>query len=103
VVDSVGGKTLEGSIAAMAYRGRVSWVGNAGREDGTPAIWPIMQKNGSLTGVFLGAEFAARPERTRALIERLLARAAAGELRMAIDRTFPLREAAEAHRYIESR
>ncbi len=103
VVDSVGGTTLEASIAAMAYRGRVSWVGNAGREDGTPAIWPIMQKNGSITGVFLGAEFAAMPERARGMVERLIGRVASGELRMAIDRVFPLKEAEAAHRYIESR
>jgi NADPH2:quinone reductase len=103
VVDSVGGKTLEASIAALAYRGRISWVGNAGRAEENPVVWPIMQKNGSITGVFLGAEFAAQPQRTRALIERLIGRVASGELRVAIDRVFPLREAADAHRYIESR
>ena len=31
VVDPVGGRTLETSIDALAYRGRVSWVGRAGR------------------------------------------------------------------------
>jgi NADPH:quinone reductase len=103
VVDSVGGKTLEASIGALAYRGRISWVGNAGRETETPAIWPIMQKNGSITGVFLGAEFGAQPERTRTMIEKLIARVSSGELRVAVDRVFPLSEAAEAHRYIESR
>ena len=30
VVDPVGGRTLEASIAALAYRGRISWVGQAG-------------------------------------------------------------------------
>ena len=33
VVDPVGGKTLEGSIESLAYRGRVSWVGRAGRDE----------------------------------------------------------------------
>jgi len=103
VVDSVGGKTLEHSIACLAYRGRVSWVGNAGREEVTPAIWPIMQKNASLTGVFLGAEFSAQPDRTRAMISRLLREVASGHLKVAIDRVFPLSDAAGAHAYIESR
>ena len=103
VVDSVGGKTLEASIAALAYRGRISWVGQAGRETEAPQIWPIMQKNGSITGVFLGAEFGAQPGRTYPMIEKLIARVASGELRVAIDRTFPLSEAADAHRYIEAR
>ncbi len=103
VVDSVGGKTLEHSIASLAYRGRVSWVGNAGREDIVPAIWPIMQKNASITGVFLGAEMAQRPDRTRSMISRLLRDVAAGQLRVVVDRTFPLSDAAGAHAYIESR
>lgn len=103
VVDSVGGKTLEASIAALAYRGRISWVGNAGRDTEVPAIWPIMQKNGAISGVFLGAEFAAQPQRTRTMVEKLIARVASGELRVAVDRVFPLSEAADAHRYIESR
>jgi NADPH2:quinone reductase len=103
VVDPVGGSTLEASIAALAYRGRVSWVGRAGREVSPPEVWPLMEKNASLTGVFLGAEMGRDPTRVRAMIERLIARVAAGELRVAVDRVFPLAEAAEAHAYIESR
>jgi NADPH:quinone reductase len=103
VVDPVGGATLEGSIASLAYRGRISWVGRAGRDEHPPEVWPIMQKNGSITGVFLGIEFFMRAQRVRAMIESLLQRVADGELRVSIDRVFPLSEAAEAHRYIESR
>ena len=103
VVDPVGGSTLEGSIAALAYRGRISWVGRAGREPRPPEVWPLMEKNASMTGVFLGAEMARDPQRARSMIERLLARVAAGELTVVIDRVFPLAEAAAAHAYIEGR
>lgn len=103
VVDSVGGSTLEGSIASLAYRGRISWVGRAGREERPPEVWTIMQKNASITGVFLGAEMAINPARTHPLIDNLLARVARKELSVVIDATFPLAQAAEAHRYIESR
>ena len=103
VVDSVGGTTLEGSIASLAYRGRISWVGRAGREERPPEVWTIMQKNASITGVFLGAEMAMNPSRTHPLIDNLLARVAHKELTVVIDATFPLAQAAEAHRYIESR
>ncbi len=103
VVDPVGGKVLESSIAALAYRGRISWVGRAGRDDQPPEVWPIMQRNGSITGVFLGAEMMMRPERVHALVAALLDRVAAGELLVVIDRTFSLADAAEAHRHIESR
>jgi len=103
VVDSVGGTTLEGSIAAVAYRGRVSWVGNAGREANPPQTGGLMQKNASLTGVFLGAEMTANAARCQAMIEGLLRDGAKGQLKVVIDRTFPLSEAAAAHAHIEGR
>ncbi len=103
VVDSVGGKTLEGSVAALAYRGRISWVGRAGREAAPPDISPLMQKNASITGVFLGAEMSYNAARTRGVIEGVIRDVAKGELKVVIDRTFPLAGAADAHRYIESR
>ncbi len=103
VVDPVGGSTLEASIGALAYRGRISWVGRAGREERPPDISALMGKNAAINGVFLGAELAMNPQRTRPMIDELLARVASGELRVVIDRAFPLAEAAEAHRYIESR
>ncbi|WP_229069098.1 zinc-binding dehydrogenase [Actinoplanes sp. DH11] len=103
VVDPVGGRTLEGSIAALAYRGRISWVGHAGRDPNPPQIGPLMAKSASLTGVYFGGEMNYNPKRTRALIEKLIGRVASGELTAVVDREFPLAEAAEAHRYIESR
>ena len=103
VVDPVGGRALEASVAALAYRGRISWVGRAGREAAPPEVWPLAHKNASLTGVFLGAEMGYQRTRVRALIERLLQRVAEGELRVVIDRVFPLADAAAAHTYIESR
>ncbi len=103
IVDSVGGKTLEGSVAALAYRGRISWVGNAGREARVPNLGGLGQKNASVTGVYLGAEMTFNAARCRAMIEGLLADVARGNLKVMIDRTFPLSEAAAAHSYIESR
>ena len=103
VVDPVGGRTLEGSIAALAYRGRISWVGQAGRETDPPRIGPLMFKSASLNGVYFGGEMAHDPGRTRPLVEALIGRVAAGELTVVIDREFPLAEAAAAHAYIESR
>lgn len=103
VVDPVGGSTLEGSIASLAYRGRISWVGRAGREQRPPDVWPIMRKNASITGVFIYAEMAVNPSRAYPMIGNLLTRIARKELKVVIDKTFPLAEAAAAHRYIESR
>lgn len=103
VVDPVGGRTLEMSIAALAYRGRVSWVGSAGRDTAPADVRGLMAKNATLSGVFLGAELAVDRARTRPMIESLLQRVASGELRAVVDRVFALADAAEAHRYVESR
>jgi NADPH2:quinone reductase len=102
IVDSVGGKTLEGSVGALAYRGRISWVGNAGRE-GPANLGGLGQKNASVTGVFLGAEMSVNAARCRAMIEGLLADVAKGELRVVLDEKFALSDARRAHEYIEGR
>lgn len=101
IVDSVGGPTLQTSILSLAYRGRVSMVGQAGREPMKMDVGSMMGGNRSLSGVFLGAEITT--PRVHSNIQQLIADVASGELKVVIDKTFPLSEAAAAHRYIESR
>ena len=101
VVDPVGGPTLQSSLLSLGYRGRVSMVGDAGRERMPLDVSSLMIGNRSLTGVFLGAEIAT--DRVHDNIQRLMDEAARGEFQVVIDRTFPLAEAAAAHAYIESR
>ena len=56
VVDSVGGATLQKSVACLGRRGRAITVGNAGR-DWTPFDAGVLGRlNQSLTGVYLGGE-----------------------------------------------
>ena len=102
VVDSVGGQVLAGSLQCLAYRGRCVTVGNAGREQGERHdLSSLMGGNQSITGVFLGAEIAT--DRVQGMIGRHLDDIATGELKVVIDRTFPLADAAAAHAYLESR
>jgi NADPH2:quinone reductase len=101
VVDSVGGAVLEGSVQCLAYRGRAVTVGNAGRDPRPFDISVLSMGNQSLTGVFLGAEITT--PRARAMVARHIDDVAAGDLRVVVDRTYPLSEAAAAHAHIESR
>jgi NADPH2:quinone reductase len=103
VVDPVGGDTLQRSLLCLAYRGRAITVGNASRGDLRVDPAPLSAGNRSLTGVFLGAEALFQPARVRAMLDAILADLARGGLRVVVDRTFPLAEAAAAHAYIESR
>jgi NADPH2:quinone reductase len=100
VVDSVG-STLEGSIRTLAYRGRCTLVGRAGRDDKPFDASMLMLGNQTLTGVFFGAEVIT--DRVRAMVARHLSDIARGELRVVVDRTYPLAKAADAHAYLESR
>jgi len=101
IVDPIGGTTLQQSLAALAYRGRIAWVGRAGRELVKHDVSTLMQGNQSLIGVFLGAEIAT--DRVHDMIQRHVDDVAAGKLAVVIDREFPLRDAAAAHAFIESR
>jgi NADPH:quinone reductase len=100
VVDSVG-STLGGSVQALAYRGRVTLVGQAGRDPQPFDASMLMMGNQTLTGVFFGAEVTT--DRVQAMVARHLEDIAAGELRVVVDRTFPLSDAAGAHAYLEGR
>jgi NADPH2:quinone reductase len=100
-VDSVGGRVLSGSVRCLRYRGRAITVGSAGRDPQPLDVSLLAAGNQSLTGVFLGAEIAT--ERARTMIGRLVDDVARGDLRVVVDRTFPLADAAAAHAYIESR
>jgi NADPH2:quinone reductase len=103
VVDSVG-TTIEGSIQATGYRGRIIQVGNAGRaEDRRVDLSPLSALNRTFTGVFLGMELAMQPRRAWPMIAGLVEDVAKDDLRVVIDKTFPLAEAAAAHAYLESR
>ena len=100
-VDSVGGSVLTGSIQCLRYRGRAITVGRAGRDPEPLDASLLGMGNHSLTGVFLGAEIATG--RAHRMIEHLITEVEVGRLKVVVDRTFPLSEAAAAHEYLESR
>ena len=103
IVDSVGGATLQGSLSALAYRGRCVTVGNAGRSIGERLdVSGLGMNNQTLTGYFLGAELFFGT-RAHTMVAQLIDDVAAGRLRVVIDRSFPLADAAAAHAFIESR
>jgi len=103
IVDGVGGETLQKSLGCLAYRGRVITFGNAGRDMTTTLdIASMRGSNQTLVGYFLGAELFLTP-RPRPMIAKLLDDVAAGDLKVVVDKQFPLEQAADAHAYIESR
>jgi NADPH:quinone reductase len=103
ILDSVGGQTLAEGAGALAYRGTLVSVGVAGRAGSNVEARELWAQNNSLRGVFLGGALMTEYPRVHAMIGDLIERVASGDVRVEIDRTFPLADAAEAHAYIESR
>ncbi|MFQ5794348.1 MAG: quinone oxidoreductase [Candidatus Bipolaricaulia bacterium] len=103
VYESVGKATFDKSLNCLRPRGYLVLYGQA--SGAVPPLDPqTLNRKGSL--------FLTRPNLSDYAVDRteLLKRAndlfdwmAAGELQVRIDQTFPLAEAAEAHRYLEDR
>ncbi|RJE82020.1 quinone oxidoreductase family protein [Paracoccus onubensis] len=98
IVDPVGA-TLTVSLKALAQDGRLVFVGNAGGGDLTLDLWPALQANQSLFGVFMGTKLIER--QVRATVDSLLSQIAEAKLKVFLDKRFPLASAAKAHDYAE--
>jgi len=103
VYDSVGKDTFMKGLNCLRPRGYMVLYGQSSGPV-APFDPQILNAKGSLflTRPSLGHYVATREE----LLQRandLFTWAAAGELEVRVDRTFPLAEAAEAHRYLEGR
>ena len=103
VLDMVGGDYVARNIKCMAEDGRHVSIAAQGGMQATVPVFEIMRRRLTLTGSTL----RARDTAFKALVADELSRnvwphVEAGKLRPVIDRAFPLAEAAEAHRHMES-
>jgi NADPH2:quinone reductase len=103
VYDSVGKDTFDRSLNCLAWRGYMVLFGQS--SGAVPPLDPqILNAKGSLflTRPSLGHYTATREELLQRANE-VLGWIAAGRLKLRIDRTYPLAEAAQAHRDLASR
>lgn len=98
VLESVGGDVLTRSVAALAPFGRLVSVGNSARAPSPTDLTQLLSRRLALFGFYLGGE-----EGVPQALAELLDRVAAGRIEAVIDRTFPLAQAAAAHRYVAQR
>jgi NADPH:quinone reductase len=103
VIDSIGGQNLLDSVSVLAYRGTLVSVGVAARAGSAIEARSLWTRNNTLRGVYLGGAIPLEYTRIHPMIGDMLERVARGELRVEIDRSFPLSDAAAAHAFIESR
>ncbi|WP_200932334.1 NAD(P)H-quinone oxidoreductase [Sphingomonas sp. Leaf412] len=103
VLDMVGGDYVPRNLQCLAEDGRHVSIAVQGGASATIPIFDVMRRRLTLTGSTLRARDAG----FKALVTDEIARTVwphveAGRLKPAIDRTFPLAEAAEAHRRMEA-
>lgn len=103
VYDGVGKATFEGSLDSLRPLGMMISYGNASGP--VPPFEPAMlSQKGSLffTRPTL-MHYTAKPEDLQAAAKELFEVVLGGHVRIAVNQTYPLREAAQAHRDIEGR
>ncbi|HXD75982.1 MAG TPA: medium chain dehydrogenase/reductase family protein [Vicinamibacterales bacterium] len=118
ILDSIGGKNFSVSYTLLAPLGRLVIFGASSIAAGERrSLWAVartvlsmrsfgplslMNQNRAVMGLNLG-HLWTEGRQLRAAMDDILAHAAAGRLRPVVAKTFPLEQAAEAHRYIQSR
>ena len=102
ILDPVAGEQFEAGIGMLAPFGRVVVFGNAAGH-GHLGTGPLHSGNRTVIGYSSGHYRKHRPEGVRQAAEKMLELLATGEITVPVTRTFPLADAAEAHRFLESR
>jgi NADPH2:quinone reductase len=103
VIDPVGGDLVAQSLKALNPLGSHVLIGYAGGfwEDISPAL--VVGRNVSLVGFYLGRLMRHGPHVVQAATGELIALWEEGAVRPVVGATFPLADAADAHRLIEER
>jgi len=103
ILDIVGAKYLDRNVAALAHDGRIAIIGMQGGRRGELDLGALMSKRGSVSATTLRARPVADKARiVRGVRERVWPLVDAGAIRPIIDRAIPMRDAAPAHRLMES-
>ena len=103
ILDMVGGAYLERNLASLAIEGRLVIIALMEGAQAELDLARLMSRRLTVTGATLRARsIAQKAEIMTALRARVWPRFASDELRPIVHATYPLAEAAEAHRVMES-
>lgn len=102
ILEMVGGDIAEKSLQCLAPFGRMVVFGAASGQVTQFSGIQLMYKNQSIIGYWLTA-WLSRPDRIAVAAQELMQYLAQGKLKIIVDHTFPLAQAAEAHRAIAAR
>lgn len=103
ILDNMGASYLERNVAALAVGGRLAVIGLQGGVKGELNLNTLLMKRATVRATSLRArpseEKAAIVDAVRAAVWPLVE---SGDVRVVVDRTVPVADAAEAHRVVEA-
>ncbi len=103
ILDVVGAKYLKSNVDLLAANGRLVVIGLLGGRKAELDLGRLLAKRGSVIATSLRARPAAEKAAIVAAVrERVWPLVAAGQVRPIVHQRFPLEQAAEAHRLMES-
>ena len=103
ILDAVGKPTFEEGLRCLAPFGHLALYGRSGGATDPLNVATLSPKSLKVSGFSLPTITRNFPDKTRESAERCFALLREGKLKLHIDKTFPLSQAADAHRYLESR
>jgi len=103
ILDAVGKPTCEEGLRCLAPFGNIVIYGRAGGAPDPLNLSVLSPKSQKVSAFSLPTLTRGFPDRTRESADRCFALLRDGRLKLHIGKTFPLAQAAEAHRYLESR
>jgi NADPH2:quinone reductase len=103
ILDAVGKPTFEEGLRCLAPFGHLILYGRAGGPTDPLNVATLSAKSIKVSGFMVPTVTRTFPEKTRESAARCFALMREGRLKLHIGKTFPLAEAADAHRYLESR
>ena len=103
LIDFIGAPYWDKNIASLAVLGRLVEVGLMGGTKMEVDLRPLMAKRLQVCGTGLrGRTLGEKLEVTAQFRRHVLPHLASGSMKPIVDRTFPLEEVAEAHKYMET-
>ncbi|MFG2195081.1 NAD(P)H-quinone oxidoreductase [Streptomyces sp. NPDC048639] len=103
VLDIIGAKYLGQNVKALAVNGRIAVIGLQGGRKGELDLGALLAKRGAVTATSLrGRPLPEKAAIVAAVREHVWPQFATGRVKPVVDRTVPMRDAAEAHRVLES-